>query len=460
MRLGPAAGLPANVSLPKYDRSAQKAGIVHFGIGAFHRAHQAVYTDDAMNAGERDWGIIGVSLRSSAVAEQMNPQDGLYSVTQRSNDGDNARVVGSVHKVLVAADEPDALIAALACVEIHIVGFTITEKGYCRAPDGSLDFTQADDRSAYAYLAQGMRQRRAAKRGGLTLLSCDNLAGNGAQLATLMRAYLLLKAPDLVSWFEDECTCPSTMVDRIVPATTDNDRDAIAANLGVEDYAGVVTEPFSQWVIEDNFASKRPDWEVAGAQFASDVGPFETAKLRMLNGAHSALAYIGLQKGHEFVHQAIADPHILNVVNKLMRDEAANSLKPAAGQNLATYADALIARFANPALNHRLFQIAMDGSQKIPQRWLETLAYHQQQGRQCPAILEAVAAWIIHIRGTANIVEDPMRDTFKSLWETAGMFQIASALFGNGGQFAPYWLAGDEELAFIRHRIARTGLDG
>jgi fructuronate reductase len=454
MRLGPNSILPANILLPKYDRSTQKAGIVHFGIGAFHRAHQAVYTDDAMNAGERDWGIIGVSLRSSAVAEQINPQVGLYSVTERSQNGDKSRIIGAVQNVLVAADEPDAVVAALASENTHIVSFTITEKGYCRAPDGSLDFTQGDERSAYAYLAAAMRQRQAAKLGGLTLLSCDNLASNGAQLAVLMRAYLQRCAPDLLHWFEDECSCPSTMVDRIVPATTDNDRQSIAANLGALDQAAVVTEPFTQWVIEDDFVGKRPGWEIGGAQFTKDVAPFETAKLRMLNGAHSAIAYIGLQKGHEFVHQAIADPDILALVNTLMRDEAANSLQPVAGQNLTSYADALIARFANPALHHRLIQIAMDGSQKIPQRWLETLAYHQNQGRQCPAILEAIAAWIVHIRGATHIVDDPMRDTFQTLWQTAGATQIASALFGNGGQFAQYWEARAEDLALVNHWVS------
>lgn len=460
MRLRPNSVLPANISLPHYDRSAQKAGIVHFGIGAFHRAHQAVYTDDAMNAGERDWGIIGVSLRSPAVAEQMNPQGGLYSVTQRSKNSDKTRVIGAVQKVLMAADEPDAVVAALASEDTHIVSFTITEKGYCRAPDGSLDFAQADERSAYAYLASAMQQRRAAKLSGLTLLSCDNLAANGAQLAVLMRSYLQRCAPDLVSWFEDQCSCPSTMVDRIVPATTDSDRESIAAILGGVDQAAVVTEPFTQWVIEDHFVGKRPGWEIGGAQFTKDVAPFETAKLRMLNGAHSALAYIGLQRGHAFVHQAIADPYILALVKTLMHDEAANSLQPAAGQNLASYADALIARFANPALNHRLIQIAMDGSQKIPQRWLETLAYHQKQGRQCPAILEAIAAWILHIRGDKNIVDDPMRDTFSALWHTSGEAHIASALFGNGGQLAQYWKASEEDLTLVNHWVSQATVAG
>lgn len=453
MRLSRNSVLPANVARPDYDRTGQKCGIVHFGIGAFHRAHQAVYTDDAMNAGDRDWGITGVSLRSAGVAEQMNPQDGLYTVTERSAAGDNIRLIGAVQKVLVAAHDPEAVIVAIASPDTHIISFTITEKGYCRAPDGSLDFDLVGQGSVYHYLASAFRRRLGLGLPGLTLLSCDNLAGNGIQLERLMRAFLGHHAPDLVDWFDAKCTCPSTMVDRIVPATTDADRDAIAAAIQARDEAAVVTEAFSQWVVEDNFSGPRPRWELGGAQFATDVAPFETAKLRMLNGAHSALAYLGLQRGHEFVHQAIADPELAGLVNTLMRDEAATSLTPAPGQDLAFYADALIARFANPALNHRLIQIAMDGSQKIPQRWLETLRDHQQRGQQCPAILKALSAWIMHVRGTGHVVDDPMRDVLQALWLKSGKDGIAAALFGVDGLFANYWQGGDTDIIEISAQL-------
>ncbi|MGQ3122008.1 MAG: mannitol dehydrogenase family protein, partial [Aliihoeflea sp.] len=208
--------------------------------------------------------------------------------------------------------------------------------------------------------------RKAAGLSGLTLLSCDNLAGNGAVLRALMRDYLAAYHPDLSAWFDSECRCPATMIDRIVPATTDADRAAVEAVLGVRDEGAVVTEGFSQWVIEDDFAGPRPRWENVGAELVANVGPYETAKLRMLNGAHSALAYVGLGKGHDFVHQAIADPAIRPVIERLLREEAAPTIDAAPGQDLAAYADALLDRFANPALNHRLIQIAMDGSQKIP----------------------------------------------------------------------------------------------
>ena len=401
-----------------------------------------------MNAGGRDWGIIGVSLRSADVANQMNPQDGLYSLSERCGDGVALHVIGSVHRVLVASREAETAVAALASPDTRIVSFTVTEKGYCRLADGSLDLTLAQ-RSFYPFMAKAFRQRSRAGLPGVTLLSCDNLAENGAQLERLITEYLEHSAPDLVDWFATECTCPSTMVDRIVPATTFDDRAAVAAALRVTDEAAVVTERFSQWVIEDKFAGPRPCWKVGGAQFTGDVAPFETAKLRMLNGAHSALAYLGLARGHSYVHQAIADHVLRPLVETLMRDEAATSFTPAPGQDLAAYADALLARFANPALNHKLIQIAMDGSQKIPQRWLETLAFHQQTGRQCPAILAGLSAWLTHSSGANGPVDDPLAETFAALWRTGSRADVAAGLFGPAGHFATNWVADPATLATI-----------
>ena len=436
VRLSPEAlaGLPAAIERPLYDRDAQAVGIVHFGIGAFHRAHQAWYTDAAMNAGDRDWGITGVSLRSPGVARQMNPQGGLYSVAEQSAEGMALRIVGAVRNVLVASEEPDAVIAAVAAPATHIVSLTVTEKGYCRAADGSLDFDLAHSLSFYYFVTQGLLARAKAGLPGVTLLSCDNLADNGAKLESLMLQYLARHEPDLVDWFSRNCTCPSTMIDRIVPATTDADRAGVAAALGgLADEACVVTEPFSQWVIEDRFAAPRPRWEVVGAQLVAEVAPYETAKLRMLNGAHSLLAYCGLRAGHTYVHEAIADPDLRSLAEQLMRNEAAPTITPAPGQDLAAYADALIARFANPSLNHRLIQIAMDGSQKIPQRWLETLANNEAQGRTCPAIREGLSAWIHHLQGHNGPVDDPLAD---KLSRAAKSTEPMTALFGEGGPMA------------------------
>jgi fructuronate reductase len=436
VRLSAQTRIPAPVRTPGYDRSAEAAGIVHIGIGAFHRAHQALYTDDAMNAGDRDWAIVGVSLRSGDVAAQLNPQDGLYTVSARSVAASELRVVGAVRQVLVAADNPQAVIAAIAAPTTHIVSFTVTEKGYLRRPDGSLNLPEAaGSPSLYRFLAAGLTARKAAGFGGLTLLSCDNLAGNGAVLRVLMREYLAAYHPDLSAWFDGECTCPSTMVDRIVPATTDADRAAVAAELGARDEGAVVTEGFSQWVIEDDFAGPRPRWEAVGAELVADVAPYETAKLRMLNGAHSALAYVGLGYGHDYVHQAIADPAIRPVIERLMRDEAAPTIDAAPGQDLAAYADALLDRFANPALNHRLAQIAMDGSQKIPQRWLETLAWHQRRGQRCPSLEAAIAAWVGFLRSDRPI-DDPLAGP---LSEAAAAPNAMERLFGAGGLLPSGW---------------------
>lgn len=447
MRLSAAnlGALPASVARPGYERDTRGIGIVHFGIGAFHRAHMAAYTDDAMVSDEGDWRILGVSLRSPTVRDQMHPQDGLYTLVERSADGAKARIMGAVADVLVASEERERLVATLAAATTHIASFTITEKGYCRAPDGSLNSDLADECSAYSYLAEAFTRRRDAALPGLTLLSCDNLAGNGVQLKRLMGEYLKARAPDLVHWFQNECACPSTMVDRIVPATTDADRAEIEVLLDMGDEAAVITEPFSQWVIEDDFAGPRPAWEKHGAQITTNVHAYENAKLRMLNGAHSALAYLGLRRGHEFVHQAIADFELAPLIENLMRDEAATSLTPAPGQDLSAYGDALIERFKNPALNHRLIQIAMDGSQKIPQRWLETLAFHQKHNRQCPAILAGIAAWIRHIRGDNGLVDDPLAATLKATWHAAGKHEAVAALFALGGPMASGWVPSDAD---------------
>ena len=446
--------IPTGVMRTDYDRSAQSVGIVHFGIGAFHRAHQAVYTDAAMNAGETDWAITGVSLRSPDVAAQMNPQDGLYTVAQQSAAARDVRLIGAVKNVLIAARDTAAIVAALAAPTTQIISFTITEKGYCRTPGGSLDLNLNNEVSIYTYLTAGIRRRKEARISGLTLLSCDNLSGNGAQLKALMCDYLNHNAPDLIGWFDAECSCPSTMVDRIVPATTEGDRAEINAMLGLRDEATVITEPFSQWVIEDSFAGPRPSWEHHGVQIASDIAPYETAKLRMLNGAHSALAYLGLQRRFDFVHQAIADPELAALVNCLMRDEAASSMTPAAGQDLSAYADALIDRFKNSALNHRLSQIAMDGSQKIPQRWLETLAFHQQRGRQCPAILAGIAAWLDHVRGDDARVSDPMAEQLRTAWQVSGVNGIVDAVFGENGLIASRWQPNDSARRTVESALS------
>ncbi|WCT78837.1 mannitol dehydrogenase family protein [Novosphingobium humi] len=445
-----AQNLPANAALPAYDRAAKRIGIVHFGLGAFTRAHQAWYTDRAMEAFGGDWLIAGISLRSPTVGEQLNPQDGLYTLAEKSGEGTKLRVIGSVAEVIVAPENPARIKALLCAPTTHIVTFTVTEKGYCRKADGGLDLALAAQ-GFYPLLADAFAARKAAGIGGLTLLSCDNLADNGHQLKRLMGEYLAAYLPDLVDWVGAHCTFPCSMVDRIVPATTDADRAEVEGLLGLRDEGVVMTEPFSQWVIEDNFAGPRPAWDAVGAQIVGDVAPYETAKLRMLNGAHSALAYCGLAGGYTYVHQAVGDPVLRAMALRLMREEAAPTIPAPEGMDLAAYADALIERFDNPALNHRLIQIAMDGSQKIPQRWLATLAAHQAQGRSCPAILGAIAAWIKHLRGQNGPVDDP-RAT--ELTQAAKNTDPVHALFGAEGGMASPWLPTDQDAAAIRSALS------
>lgn len=453
--------LPNDVARPSYAFDKRGIGIVHIGLGAFHRAHQAVYTDNAMAAQSGDWRIIGVSLRSADVRDQLLPQNCLYSLTCQSAALPQTRIIGAIADILVAPENPKAVVDTIANPDIKIVTLTVTEKGYYQTAGGALDCDNeilaaelAGDTpiTIYGFLARAMAQRRAIGAGGLTLLSCDNLSQNGKKLRALLHSYLDKVDADLAVWCDKYCTFPCSMVDRIVPATTADHINALAEQIGMRDEAAVYTETFSQWIIEDNFAAGRPPWD--GVQIVDDVRPYELAKLRMLNGAHSALAYVGLLRGYIFVHEAMSDSEIRQLVDILMRNEAATSLQPAAGQNLNQYADALMARFDNPALNHRLAQIAMDGSQKITQRWLQPLSEHQAIGRSCPALLRSLAAWVVHIRGDGNKVEDPMADKLAAIWQEAGAQNIASALFGGQGLFSQIFTANDANLRMIGEYIA------
>ncbi|MGM9485507.1 mannitol dehydrogenase family protein [Roseateles sp. NT4] len=440
--------LPTRVARPGYARDEQQVGIVHLGIGAFHRAHQAWYTDRCMDAGDRHWAIAGVSMRSGKVAAQLNPQDGLYTVTERSADAEHCRLLGSLREVLVAPLQRDAVTARLAAPGTHVVSLTITERGYCRKPDGSLDSEQASSNSAFAVLAAGLRARCDAGLAGLTLLSCDNLAHNGRQLARLMAEYLERHDPLLLPWFQADCACPSTMVDRVVPAPTDDDRFAVASRLGLSDEGAVLTEPFCQWAIEDRFAGPRPRWERVGALLVPDIAAHEDAKLRLLNAAHSALAYLGLAHGHSYVHEAVANAEIRRVVEGLLA-EAATTLASAAVQAARTYRRALLDRFANPSLRHRLSQIAIDGSQKLPQRWLQTLALRQGAGQASPAICAAIAGWLHHLLGANGPVDDPRADELARACRAAGRSEMFIALFGVNGPMASAWHPGDADKTVV-----------
>ena len=441
------ARLPGDVRRPAYDRAAVTTGIVHLGIGAFQRAHGAVYTDDALAGGQREWGIVGASLRSPDTADALNPQDGLYALEVRDGVRDVLRVIGSVREVLVAPDSPEALLAQLSDPAVRVVSLTVTEKGYCHAPaTGELDERHPDivhdlahpaaPRSAPGYLVRALQRRRDAGVPPFTILSCDNLPANGRTTGRVLARLAALVDPEFGRFVLAELACPSSMVDRIVPATTDDDRDRVADRLGVRDAWPVVTEPFTQWVIEDRFPTGRPDWAAGGATFVADVEPFELMKLRLLNGSHSTLAYLGQLAGYGTVAEAIADAGIARVVQGLM-NEVEPTLQPLRGFDLAAYKAQLLQRFRNPSLRHRTAQIATDGSQKLPQRLLAPARQLLAGGAPIPFIALGIAAWMRTVtgageRGRPIEVHDPLAADFRARADAAGLdaARLAPALLG------------------------------
>jgi fructuronate reductase len=426
--------LPTSIARPDYDPGSLTAGIVHLGIGAFHRAHQAVYTDGILKA-DPTWAIAGASLRTADTRDALKPQDCLYTLDVRSGEGERLRIIGSVIDVLVAASERERVLAAMSDPRVRVVSLTITEKGYCHDPaTGALNEAHPDvvhdlsaphaPRTAIGLIVEAAVRRRAAAIKPFTVLTCDNLPANGRLVKRLIDRFATLRDPDLGAFVAGEVLCPATMVDRITPATTDEDREAIAASLDVVDRWPIVTEPFSQWVIEDNFASGRPRWEDAGAELVDNVEPYELMKLRLLNGAHSSLAYLGYLAGYETVSDVLANADFERFVRGLM-EEATPTLSVPPSTDLSAYKTALIRRFKNPALKHRTWQIAMDGSQKLPQRLLGTIRDCLRLGLPFDHLTLGVAAWMRYVtgvdeKGRAIDIHDPLATHFREITDVAG----------------------------------------
>jgi fructuronate reductase len=430
LALATLAGLPAAVARPAYDPARIPVGILHLGLGAFHRAHQAVYTDELLAADPR-WGICGVSLKTPRAVAPLAGQDGLYTLLTRTGDGIAPRVIGALRETIFAGDERARLIGRFADPRIAIVSATVTEKGYCHDPaTGALNDAHPDIAhdlahpeapvSAIGLVCAGIDARRAAGAGPFTFVCCDNLPHNGRTVEGLIQTFAGRRDPALAAWIRDHVAFPSTMVDRIVPAATDADLADAERLLGVHDAAPVSAEPFGQWIIEARFAGARPRWEDSGAQFVADVAPFELMKLRLLNGSHSTLAYLGYLMGHQYVWQASGDPLLAALVERQMAEEIAPTLPPPAGIDLSAYCAALMARFRNTALPHRTYQIAMDGSQKLPQRLLGTVRDRMAAGASIRHLTLAVAGWIRYAsgrdeRGAAIEVQDPLAETFRRI---------------------------------------------
>ncbi|PLW77804.1 hypothetical protein C0081_07870 [Cohaesibacter celericrescens] len=404
---------PGNVQLPNYDRSALKPRLIHLGFGAFARAHWMGYHQDLLlKHPKSDWGVVVSDILFGAERfGQLEENDHLYSVLEHSDTVSNLRVIGSIVKTAhPERGGVDAFFAPYLEPDLAIVSMTVTEKGYCLA-GGKLDEANPaivhdlenphTPKSAIGALVEALRRRREAGLDGFTILSLDNLPTNGKLCELAVMSYARKLDADLAAWIEAHVTFPCSMVDRIVPALTDESRALIKTRLGgMEDPNGIVCEPFRQWVIEDRFIKGRPAWEEVGAQFVSNVEPFEDMKLRTLNGAHSFLAYLGYLAGYETIDACMADEDYRKVAHELMVKEQQPTLSVPGDVDLDAYADALIERFSNSQLKHKTAQIASDGSQKLPQRMLASIAWHIEHGSDWSRLALGVAGWLRFMAGT------------------------------------------------------------
>src|SRR4051794_1844089 len=376
--------LAGSVPVPTYDRSRVRPGIVHVGVGAFHRSHQAVYVDDLLQRGAaEEWGICGVGVLPAdrRMAEAMAAQDCLYTLVVKHADGTfEPRVIGSIVEYLLAPDDPDAVVEKMAAETTRIVSLTVTEGGYnISAVTGEFDATAADvvadlrpgaaPRTSFGLVTEALVRRRERGLPPFTVVSCDNIQHNGDVARRTFAAFAALRDPDLGAWVEREVRFPNSMVDRITPATTDEDRAEVARRFGIEDRWPVVCEAFTQWVLEDRFGLGRPPLEDAGVQVVEDVEPYELMKLRLLNAGHQGLAYLGRLAGYELVHDAAQDPLFQRFLLGYMEEEATPTLRPVPGIDLDRYRRDLIARFSNPHIRDTLARLAFDGSERLP-KWL------------------------------------------------------------------------------------------
>lgn len=443
-RLTGLRGLPATVAVPGFDRTSLRQGILHLGPGAFFRAHLAVHNDAAIAATGGDWGILVAGLRNDKLARSFDAQNGLCTVVQRDSDSTSAQVLGSI----LGGVAPEQILRRMTDPAIRIVSLTITEKGYGlnpvtggldpRHPSIAPDLAAADrPQSAVGLITAGLAQRRAAGWAPFTPLSCDNLPGNGQVLRKLVTEFAARQDAELADWIATYVPFPSTMVDRITPASTDETLADAARLTSREDALAVETEPFSQWVIEDDFTQGRPDWDRGGALFVRDVAPYEKMKLRMLNGTHSLLAWLGLAAGHVFVRDAIADPVIAAEAQAHLA-EAAQTLDPVPGVDPVAYAKALIARFENRAIAHRLIQIATDSSQKLPPRILAPAVEMLAQGKDADRMARATAAWMRHA-ATIRPLPDPRAAEIEAVLAggPADSADLAKRLMALPGLFPP-----------------------
>ncbi|WP_035990985.1 mannitol dehydrogenase family protein [Leptolyngbya sp. KIOST-1] len=421
--------LSDRVRVPRYDRSAVTPGIVHIGVGGFHRAHQALYMDNYLeqNPGS-DWAICGVGLLEfdQKMRDALESQDCLYTLVERSPQGDNARVIGPITQFLFAPDDREAVIETLADPQCRIVTLTITEGGYY-VVEGTGEFDvnhptiQHDLQNpeqpygVYGFITAALKRRRDRGIKPFTVLSCDNIQGNGDMVGRMLTTFANLQNPELSRWIQENVAFPNCMVDRITPATTPGDLEMVANQFDLDDAWPVVAEPFLQWVVEDRFCNDRPDWESVGVQMTDDVYPYEMMKIRLLNTSHLLLGYLGSLKGYTYAHEAMADAQIRQAIERLM-DEVTPTLHPVPGIDVTQYKQTLVERFSNPKIRDQLARLCLNSSAKLPKWALGSIRDKLEQNGSIDYLSLTIAAWFRYLsgnddQGQAMPIDDPMADT-------------------------------------------------
>jgi len=416
-----------SIVTPTYDRENTQIGIVHLGPGAFHRAHQAVYTENAMNLSGGDWGICGVSLRSATARDVLAKQDNLYTLAILDKNI-HYQVIGAIKEVLVASEQSHLVMQRLSAETTKLVTLTITEKGYCLGADGRLDITNPDIAhdlsnrcepiSAIGYIVQALAQRQINNIAPFNVLSCDNVSGNGDKLRRAVIDYAQKLDVDLASWIEVNVAFPNAMVDSITPKTEAYTVDTVSKVIGANDEWPIQREEFTQWVIEDNWQGSRPDWHKVGVVFTSDVDGFEKAKLRLLNCLHSTLAYAGSLAGFETVYEVTSDETFYRFISKLADNEIIGSFEPPKELDVEKYGKEIIERFLNPEIRHLLAQIAWDGSQKLQMRVLPIIRDNLALNRSTKMLCLSLACWFEFVcRALKNNEEivDPLANVFAKM---------------------------------------------
>ena len=472
--------LPA-ASRPRIKPGSVPTGIVHLGLGAFHRAHQAVYTEDAVAAAGGDWGIAGVAPRSATVLSALRAQDLLFSVTTLSAQGSSTRVLAALSEVRHAPADPGAVVRLIADPAVRVVTLTVTEKAYRLDPatgrlllDDGLRADLGTDRAPATVpglLVRGLVARWRADAGPIALVSCDNLPSNGHRLRGLVeQAVQTLEGPDgpaVAAWLTSNVTFPGTMVDRIVPATTPRLLELAAGSLGLRDLAAVSGEPYRQWVIEDDFPGGRPAWERAGAVLTTDASPWERLKLRTLNGVHSAIAYLGALAGRETIAEALEIPGLRETMRRFITEDIAPGLTPPEGTTVEEYGESVLERFANPAMGHRTVQVAMDGTQKLPQRVLETVTARRSSGAVPRWGALVIAAWMRYAQGQTDAgqplpLDDPLADEIRRRLADAPESPegVVDALLGLSAVFPPELVEDETMRALLADWLTALGKHG